>query len=164
MVLQIEFPHQISYLKWIYFAIRQLTKTILSPPFETKLLLVIQVRYINLVSEYGLKSILYPIRCKRFTNMINYFLDTYLKNVNKEVVLMKENVSQAMQKFSRSVIVPVKFMAVMGLFLAFSVILQLQFMPSFLQTFGTLIKTMMDSMLNNLSLIFFNVIYLALLC
>lgn len=67
---------------------------------------------------------------------------------------MKENVSQAMQKFSRSVIVPVKFMAVMGLFLAFSVILQLQFMPSFLQTFGTLIKTMMDSMLNNLSLIF----------
>lgn len=77
MVLQIEFPHQISYLKWIYFAIRQLTKTILSPPFETKLLLVIQVRYINLVSEYGLKSILYPIRCKRFTNMINYFLDTY---------------------------------------------------------------------------------------
>ncbi|RTK08457.1 PTS sugar transporter subunit IIC, partial [Enterococcus faecalis] len=30
----------------------------------------------------------------------------------------------------------------------------LQFMPSFLQTFGTLIKTMMDSMLNNLSLIF----------
>lgn len=82
MVLQIEFPHQISYLKWIYFAIRQLTKTILSPPFETKLLLVIQVRYINLVSEYGLKSILYPIRCKRFTNMIKYFLDTYLKNVN----------------------------------------------------------------------------------
>lgn len=43
MVLQIEFPHQISYLKWIYFAIRQLTKTILSPPFETKLLLVIKV-------------------------------------------------------------------------------------------------------------------------
>lgn len=154
MVLQIEFPHQISYLKWIYFAIRQLTKTILSPPFETRLLLVIQVRYINLVSEYRLKSILYPIRCKRFTKMIKYFLDTYLKNVDKEVVLMKENVSQAMQKFSRSVIVPVKFMAVMGLFLAFSVILQLQFMPSFLQTFGTLIKTMMDSMLNNLSLIF----------
>lgn len=154
MVLQIEFPHQISYLKWIYFAIRQLTKTILSPTFETKLLLVIQVRYINLVSEYGLKSILYPIRCKRFTNVIYYFLDTYLKNVNKEAVLMKENISQAMQKFSRSVIVPVKFMAVMGLFLAFSVILQLQFMPSFLQTFGTLIKTMMDSMMNNLSLIF----------
>lgn len=73
MVLQIEFLHQISYLKWIYFAIRQLTKTILSPPFETKFLLAIQVRYINLVSEYGLKSILYPIRCKRFNDMINYF-------------------------------------------------------------------------------------------
>lgn len=137
-----------------FLDMRQLAKTILSPPFETKLLLVIQVRYINLVSEYGLKSILYPIRRKRFTKMIKYFLDMYLKNVNKEVVLMKENVSQQMQKFSRSVIVPVKFMAVMGLFLAFSVILQLQFMPSFLQTFGTLIKTMMDSMLNNLSLIF----------
>lgn len=67
---------------------------------------------------------------------------------------MSEKMSQAMQKFARSVIVPVKFMAVMGLFLAFSVILQLQFMPSFVQTFGSLVKTMMDSMLNNLSLIF----------
>lgn len=67
---------------------------------------------------------------------------------------MKVKVTEAMQKFSRAVIVPVKFMAVMGLFLALAVILQLSFMPSFLQTFGTLIKTMMDSMLNNLSLIF----------
>ena len=67
---------------------------------------------------------------------------------------MNGKITLAMQKFSRSVIVPVKFMAVMGLFLAISVILQLQFMPSFIQTFGLLLKTMMDSMLNNLSLIF----------
>lgn len=67
---------------------------------------------------------------------------------------MKNKFSQTMQDFSRAVITPVKFMAVMGLFLAISVILQLEFMPSFLQTFGGLIKTMMDSMLNNLALIF----------
>lgn len=67
---------------------------------------------------------------------------------------MKSKFSQTMQDFSRAVIVPVKFMAVMGLFLAISVILQLEFMPSVLQTFGGLIKTMMDSMLNNLALIF----------
>lgn len=67
---------------------------------------------------------------------------------------MKEKITESMQKFSRAVIVPVKFMAVMGLFLALAVIMQLDFMPSFLQTFGELIKTMMDSMLNNLSLIF----------
>lgn len=59
-----------------------------------------------------------------------------------------------MQKFSRSAIVPIKFMAVMGLFLAFSVILQLEFMPSVVQLFGGLIKSMMDIMLNNLALIF----------
>lgn len=67
---------------------------------------------------------------------------------------MDTRINEAMQKFSRSVIVPVKFMAVMGLFLAIGVILQLQFMPEFIQTLGSLIKTMMDSMLNNLSLIF----------
>lgn len=67
---------------------------------------------------------------------------------------MKSKFSQTMQDFSRAVIVPVKFMAVMGLFLAVSVILQLEFMPAVLQTFGGLIKTMMDSMLNNLALIF----------
>lgn len=67
---------------------------------------------------------------------------------------MKSKLSQTMQDFSQAVIVPVKFMAVMGLFLAFSVILQLDFMPSGIQTFGGLIKTMMDSMLNNLALIF----------
>lgn len=59
-----------------------------------------------------------------------------------------------MQKFSRAAIVPVKFMAVMGLFLAFSVIMQLEFMPSFVQTFGGLVNTMMNAMLNNLAVIF----------
>ncbi|MPM29157.1 PTS transporter subunit EIIC [Trichococcus flocculiformis] len=67
---------------------------------------------------------------------------------------MKSKVSQTMQNFSRAVIIPVKFMAVMGLFLAVSVILQLDFMPGGIQTFGGLIKTMMDAMLNNLALIF----------
>lgn len=61
---------------------------------------------------------------------------------------------EAMQKFSRSAIIPVKFMAVMGLFLAFSVIMQLEVMPSFIQQLGLLIKSMMDGMLNNLALIF----------
>ena len=67
---------------------------------------------------------------------------------------MNGKLNVAMQKFSRSVIVPVKFMAVMGLFLAFAVILQLQFMPAFIQTFGELIQTMMNGMLDNLSVIF----------
>lgn len=49
---------------------------------------------------------------------------------------------------------PVKFMAAMGLFLVISVILQLKFMPSGIQTFGLLMKGMMDVMLNNLSIIF----------
>ncbi|MDH6365512.1 PTS system arbutin-like IIC component [Enterococcus sp. PF1-24] len=64
------------------------------------------------------------------------------------------NLKDNMQKFSRSAILPIKFMAVMGLFLAVSVILQLDFMPSFIQTFGFLIKSMMDVMLNNLAIIF----------
>ena len=60
----------------------------------------------------------------------------------------------AMQKFSRSAIVPIKYMSVMGLFLALAVILQMDFMPQIVQNFGMLIKSMMDIMLNNLALIF----------
>lgn len=60
----------------------------------------------------------------------------------------------AMQKFSRSAIIPVKFMAVMGLFLAFSVIMQLDFMPGVVQGLGGILKSMMDAMMNNLALIF----------
>lgn len=67
---------------------------------------------------------------------------------------MGTKTKEAMQKFSRSAIMPIKFMAVMGLFLAVAVILQLEFMPSFIQTLGLLIKTMMDAMMNNLAIIF----------
>lgn len=63
---------------------------------------------------------------------------------------MKEGI----QRFSRAAIIPIKFMAVMGLFLAFSVIFQLEAMPFFLQEIGFLIKSMMDAMMNNLALIF----------
>jgi len=59
-----------------------------------------------------------------------------------------------MQKFSRSAIIPIKFMAVMGLVLAFSVIMQLEFMPVFIQSMGGLLKAMMDAMMNNLAIIF----------
>lgn len=65
-----------------------------------------------------------------------------------------KTVQESMQRFSRAVIVPVKFMAVMGLVLAIGIILQLDFMPGFIQTLGSLFSTMMNTMLNNLSLIF----------
>lgn len=61
---------------------------------------------------------------------------------------------EAIQKFSRALIVPVKYLAVMGLGLALAVILQLEFMPQFLQSVGLFINTMMNGMLNNLALIF----------
>lgn len=61
---------------------------------------------------------------------------------------------KGMQQFSRSAIIPIKFMAVMGLFLAFAVIMQLEFMPNFIQSTGSMIKSMMDAMMNNLSIIF----------
>lgn len=61
---------------------------------------------------------------------------------------------EAMQRFSRSAIIPIKFMAVMGLFLAGSVIMQLGFMLEIIQSIGMLIKSMMDAMMNNLALIF----------
>lgn len=67
---------------------------------------------------------------------------------------MGEKVKSSMQRFSRSAIQPVMFMAVMGLGLAIAVILQLDFMPGFIQSFGKLLKAMMDAMLNNLSIIF----------
>lgn len=65
-----------------------------------------------------------------------------------------KTVQESLQRFSRAVIVPVKFMAVMGLVLALGIILQLDFMPEIIQTFGSLFSTMMNTMLNNLSLIF----------
>lgn len=63
-------------------------------------------------------------------------------------------VKESLQRFSRAVIVPVKFMAVMGLSLAVAVILQMEFMPGFIQMFGQLLNAMMSAMLNNLAIIF----------
>lgn len=60
----------------------------------------------------------------------------------------------AIQRFSRSALVPVKFMAVMGIFLAFSVIMNLDFMPGPVRGLGGLIKAMMDVLMGNLALIF----------
>lgn len=63
-------------------------------------------------------------------------------------------VKESLQRFSRAVIVPVKFMAVMGLVLALAVILQMEFMPTVIQMFGQLLNAMMNAMLNNLAIIF----------
>lgn len=63
-------------------------------------------------------------------------------------------VKESLQRFSRAVIVPVKFMAVMGLVLALAVILQLEFMPTVIQTSGYMLNSMMNIMLNNLAIIF----------
>lgn len=67
---------------------------------------------------------------------------------------MVTTVKESLQRFSRAVIVPVKFMAVMGLVLALAVILQLNFMPNVIQVFGELLSAMMNAMLNNLAVIF----------
>lgn len=67
---------------------------------------------------------------------------------------MKTKVLASFQAFSRAAVGPVKFMAVMGMFLAAAVILQLEFLPSFVNTIGNLLKGMMDAMLNNLAIVF----------
>lgn len=67
---------------------------------------------------------------------------------------MINTVKESLQRFSRAVIVPVKFMAVMGLVLALAVILQMNFMPSAIQIFGELLSSMMNAMLDNLAVIF----------
>lgn len=67
---------------------------------------------------------------------------------------MKKKLMGASQNFSRAAIQPVMFLAIMGLVLAVAVIMQLEFMPSVIIFMGTLLKTMMDTMLNNLSVIF----------
>lgn len=68
--------------------------------------------------------------------------------------MMKDKVMELSQKFSRSVVKPVMFMAVMGTVLAIAVLLQLSFMPAFVKDLGDLLKAMMNAMLNNLSVIF----------
>ena len=67
---------------------------------------------------------------------------------------MKKKLMGASQNFSRAAIQPVMFLAIMGLILAVAVIMQLEFMPSFIIFIGVLLKSMMDTMLNNLSVIF----------
>lgn len=67
---------------------------------------------------------------------------------------MKKKLMRLSQQFSRAVIQPVMFLAIMGLVLALAVIMQLKFMPSSIIFIGTLLKSMMDTMLNNLSIIF----------
>ncbi|ONI39102.1 PTS sugar transporter subunit IIC [Candidatus Epulonipiscium fishelsonii] len=67
---------------------------------------------------------------------------------------MKSNILEVSQKFSRAVIQPVLFMSIMGTILAIAVVLQLDFMPSFVNFIGSLLNTMMNAMLNNLSVIF----------
>ena len=67
---------------------------------------------------------------------------------------MKEKLLGATQSFSRCIIQPVMFMSIMGLVIAIAVLMQLDFMPEAVRFWGTLVKTMMDAMLNNLSLIF----------
>ncbi|OOM81922.1 PTS system maltose- and glucose-specific EIICB component [Clostridium puniceum] len=67
---------------------------------------------------------------------------------------MKEKLLSLSQKFSQAAVQPVMFLAIMGTGLAIAVIMQLSFMPSFIIFIGTLLKTMMNAMLNNLSIIF----------
>lgn len=58
------------------------------------------------------------------------------------------------QKFSQAAVQTVMFLAIMGMGLAIAVIMQLNFMPSFIIFVGMLLKKMMDAMSNNLSIIF----------
>ncbi len=67
---------------------------------------------------------------------------------------MKKKLMEMSQNFSRAAIQPVMFLAIMGLVLAVAVVMQLDFMPSIVVFLGTLLKTMMDTMLNNLSIVF----------
>lgn len=67
---------------------------------------------------------------------------------------MRKKLLEMSQNFSRAAVQPIMFLAIMGLLLAAAVIMQLDFMPEVVRFVGTLLKTMMDTMLNNLSVIF----------
>ena len=67
---------------------------------------------------------------------------------------MKEKLIKLMNKFSRSMTGIVMFLAIMGTVIALATIMKLEFMPEPIVAFGGLISSMMDAMLNNLSLIF----------
>lgn len=67
---------------------------------------------------------------------------------------MKQKILEACQTFSRCALQPIMFMAVTGTVIALSVILSIDFMPEFSKQIGAFIKVMMDSFMNNLSVIF----------
>lgn len=67
---------------------------------------------------------------------------------------MKDKLVSLSQKFSQASIQIVMFLAIMGMGLAIGVIMQLKFMPSFVIFIGMLLNTIMNAMLNNLSIIF----------
>lgn len=67
---------------------------------------------------------------------------------------MKDKLLSLSQKFSQASIQIVMFLAIMGMGLAIGVIMQLKFMPPFVIFIGMLLNTIMNAMLNNLSIIF----------
>ena len=67
---------------------------------------------------------------------------------------MKAKLTAIMQSFSRAAVQPVMFLAIMGTVIALTVIMQMGFMPAPIAFVGGLLRTMMDTMLNNLALIF----------
>ncbi len=67
---------------------------------------------------------------------------------------MKDKILNPVNQFSRAIIQPVMFLPVMGLFIAITVLLKLDMMPSIIATLGGFINTMMNAMLSNLSIIF----------
>lgn len=85
---------------------------------------------------------------------VNYGTKYYIHKEQKEEINLKEKLIAIGQRFSQAAVQPVMFLAIMGTALALAVIMQLHFMPSFIVFIGTLLKTMMDTMLNNLSIIF----------
>lgn len=67
---------------------------------------------------------------------------------------MKNKILEMCQTFSRCALQPVMFMSITGTVIALSVILNLDFMPDVFSQAGAFIKSMMDSFMNNLALIF----------
>lgn len=85
---------------------------------------------------------------------VNFGTKYYIPIKQKEEINLKEKLIAIGQRFSQAAVQPVMFLAIMGTALALAVIMQLHFMPAFIVFIGTLLKSMMDTMLNNLSIIF----------
>ena len=67
---------------------------------------------------------------------------------------MKDKFLNMINIFSRAVIQPVMFMSVMGMMIALAVILQIDFMPGYIKSIGSILRGAMDGMLSNLSILF----------